>query len=192
VPTLGEVRKQIVLADNSNHGTQEWGGLDFTGFPYNAAGSATTTLTLQDGQPGTFLVQNIYDDNNGVSFRGQEGYAIQNNIGGAAVNMDPHKWFITGTNRAKRPEARARTNGPKAGSTRSARIAHKPTDHSSGIPALRRPAKTVPSYKARTFGAPQYPPTALRRVMLDQRSSPASLRASASSTAAGPISPLRA
>jgi hypothetical protein len=29
--------------------------------------------------------------------------------------------------------------------------------HSSGIPALRNPAKYVASYKARIFGTPQYP-----------------------------------
>jgi hypothetical protein len=40
-------------------------------------------------------------------------------------------------------------------------------DHSSGIPALRRPAKKVASYRALIFGTPQYPTLALRRAMLE-------------------------
>ena len=75
---------------------------------------------------------------------------------------------------------------------RKSRSSRRPRIHSSDIPALRRPAKTVVSYNARTFGTPQYPPTALTRAMLDQRSSPTSLRASASSAAARLLSPLRA
>jgi len=44
--------------------------------------------------------------------------------------------------------------------------------HSSGTPALRKPAKKVASNKARTFGTPQYPgpptvPPALSRAMLE-------------------------
>ena len=38
--------------------------------------------------------------------------------------------------------------------------------HSSGIPALRSPARYVASHKARVFGDPQHPP-ALKRAMLE-------------------------
>ena len=38
--------------------------------------------------------------------------------------------------------------------------------HSSGIPALRRPAKYVASYNARIFGTPKYP-LAFKRTMLE-------------------------
>jgi hypothetical protein len=63
--------------------------------------------------------------------------------------------------------------------------------YSSRIPALRRPAKYVVSTKARIVGTPQAS-TTRKRAMLEYRSSPTSLRASASSAAAGSISPLRA
>jgi hypothetical protein len=55
-----------------------------------------------DGQPVTFCVQNIYDDQSGVADPGLEGNAIQNNISGAVLvaTTDPHKWYITCTNRA--------------------------------------------------------------------------------------------
>src|SRR5437868_2924156 len=64
------------------------------------------------------------------------------------------------------------------------------TGHSSGIPALRSPAKYVASHKARIFGTPQY--LARMRAMLEKEPSPASLRASASSEAGRSVSPLRA
>ena len=63
--------------------------------------------------------------------------------------------------------------------------------HSSGIPALRRPAKYVASYRARIFGTPCHM-RAFRCAMLEKRSLPFSLRASASSATARSISPLRA
>jgi hypothetical protein len=63
--------------------------------------------------------------------------------------------------------------------------------HSSGIPALRRPAKKVVSKRARTFGTPKYP-AAFKRAMLEYRPSLFSLRASASSVAARSKLPLRA
>jgi hypothetical protein len=55
--------------------------------------------------------------------------------------------------------------------------------HSSGIPALRSPAKYEASYKSRIFGTPCQMP-AFRWAMLVKRSPPFSLRASASSMAA--------
>jgi hypothetical protein len=65
--------------------------------------------------------------------------------------------------------------------------------HSSGNPALRRPAKYVASNKPRVFGTPHHSPgKVLRRVMLEKRSPPSGLRASASSVAARSVSPLRA
>src|SRR6266446_4351006 len=50
--------------------------------------------------------------------------------------------------------------------------------HSSGIPALRRPARKVASTKARIFGRSDPKPRALQRAMLENRSSLANLRAS--------------
>jgi hypothetical protein len=63
--------------------------------------------------------------------------------------------------------------------------------HSSGIPALRRPARKLASERARMVGASIGEPD-LRRAMVDQEPSPPSLRASASSAAAHSVSPLRA
>jgi hypothetical protein len=85
------------------------GGLDLTGLPYDNLGTVTTTLTLPDGQPVTFYVQNYYDDGpNGNSDRSGEAYAIQANISRAEENMDPHNWYITSTNRANGvPSSRA-------------------------------------------------------------------------------------
>lgn len=58
------------------------------------------------------------------------------------------------------------------------------------MPALRRPAKQVVSYKARVFATPGYP-TTWRRARLEKRSSGLSLRASARSAAARSASLLR-
>jgi hypothetical protein len=99
VPTLGQVRKQIVLADHNGGGKQSWKGLDFTGWPDDQDTQTTTTLTLPDGQPVTFSVQNIYDDVLSPD-RSVEGHAIQDNIANAAYNTDPHQWYVTYTSRA--------------------------------------------------------------------------------------------
>jgi hypothetical protein len=63
--------------------------------------------------------------------------------------------------------------------------------HSSGTPALRKPAKKVVSKSARVVGAAKNP-EACKRAMLEYRSSPLRLRASLSSKAARSMSPLRA
>ena len=64
--------------------------------------------------------------------------------------------------------------------------------HSSGIPALRRSAKKVASYRARAFGTPCHGPgEAFRRAIVEKQSPPSSLLASASAVVARSVSSLR-
>jgi hypothetical protein len=103
LPTLDQVRGKIVLADASSYGTKSWGGLDITELPYNSWSAATTSLTVPtDGQPVTFFSQSIYDDQYGGARPSDQAFAIQGNINYVALPeiTDPHKWYITSTNRA--------------------------------------------------------------------------------------------
>ncbi len=107
VPTLDQVRGMIVMADGSDSGNGAFGGLNFTGWPYNSWGTDGKGAPVTIG-PVNFYVQNIYDDQSGKADRSVEGNAIQDNIKAAAANTDPRDWYITFTNRANGvPSSRA-------------------------------------------------------------------------------------